>query len=189
MHNKPESKATAASAGHLPGSINAKGHLPQVISPWIKLVASAVLAFALTPIAQAGPTQVFGSQWAWDNNFNNSTINATFGSGSTPSITVSYNFGSYNLYGYPACIRGWHYGYNPANDNLFPMQVSAATSVPCTFSYSSSGANMAGDFAYDMFLRWDNAKSTPQLEIMVWGGNDSYPIGTQTGTSILSAGG
>lgn len=157
----------------------------------IKLIASAVLAVALTSVAhaQAGPTKVFGSQWAWDNNFNNSTINATFGSGSTPSITVSYNFSSYSLYGYPACIRGWHYGYNPANDNLFPMQVSAATSIPCTFSYSSSGANMAGDFAYDMFLRWDNAKSSPQLEIMVWGGNDSWPIGTQTGTSVLSAGG
>jgi len=36
-----------------------------------------------------------------------------------------------------------------------------------------------------MFLRWDNAKSTPQLEIMVWGGNNSWPIGLQTGTNVL----
>ena len=56
---------------------------------------------------------------------------------------------------------------------LFPKQLSATTSIPCTFSYSSGGSNMAGDFAYDMFLRWDNARSTPQLEVMVWAGNDS----------------
>jgi hypothetical protein len=67
--------------------------------------------------------------------------------------------------------------------------VSAANTIPCTFSYSSIGQNMAGDFAYDMFLRWDNQKSTPQLEVMVWAGNNSWPIGTQTGTSVLSAGG
>jgi hypothetical protein len=48
---------------------------------------------------------------------------------------------------------------------------------------------MAGDFAYDMFLRWDNARSTPQLEVMVWAGNDSWPIGGQTGTNVVSAGG
>jgi len=27
------------------------------------------------------------------------------------------------------------------------------------------------------------------LEIMVWGGNNSWPIGLQTGTNVLSAGG
>jgi hypothetical protein len=154
-----------------------------------KLTLSLAVLAILTATAHAGATKVFGSQWAWDNNFNNSNIGVTFGNGSTPSLTVTYNFGSYGLYGYPACIHGWHYGYNPANDNLFPKQISATHSIPCSFSYSSHGSNMAGDFAYDMFLRNDNQKSSPQLEVMVWGGNDSYPIGGQTGTNVLSAGG
>ena len=153
----------------------------------VSVIAGA--AAALIPSAKAGPSQVYGSQFAFVNNFNNSTINSSFGTGSTPNMTFWYSFPSGNLYGYPACIRGWHYGWNPANDNLFPMQLSAATSIPCSFSYSSGGSNMSGDFAYDMFLRWDNAKSTPQLEVMVWAGNNSWPIGTQTGTNVLSAGG
>ena len=159
--------------------------------PAVKLLGTMLAAAlaGLASTAQAGPYQVYGSQYAWDNNFNNSAISATFGSGSTPNMTVSYNFSAYNLYGYPACIHGWHYGWNPANDNLFPMQLSAASSIPCSFSYSSGGTSMAGDFAYDMFLRWDNAKSTPQLEVMVWAGNDSWPIGAQTGTSVLTTGG
>jgi hypothetical protein len=56
------------------------------------------------------------------------------------------------------------------------------------FLFIGWGQN-GGDFAYDMFLRKDNAKSTPQLEAMVWGGNDSWPIGTQIATNTLSAGG
>jgi hypothetical protein len=139
--------------------------------------------------AYAGPYQVYGTEFAWVNNFNNSTINSSFSTNSVPGMTVSYDFSSYSLYGYPAIIRGWHYGFNPANDNLFPKQLSATSSIPCTFDYSSGGSNMAGDFAYDMFLRWDTAKSTPELEVMVWGGNDSYPIGTQTGTNVITTGG
>ena len=103
-------------------------------------------------------------------------------------MTVWYNFSSFSLYGYPAIVRGWHYGWNPTGDTLFPKQISATKSVPCSFSYSSGGSNVAGDFAYDMFLRWDNQKSTPQLEVMVWAGNDSWPIGTQTGTNVISEG-
>jgi hypothetical protein len=154
-----------------------------------KMATSFGLAALLTTAAHAGAYKTFGSQFAWDNNFNNSNIGVSFGTGSTPSLTVNYNFGSYSLYGYPACIRGWHYGWNPTGDTLFPRQLSATSHIPCSFSYSSGGSNMAGDFAYDMFLRWDNAKSTPQLEVMVWAGNDSWPIGTQTGTSVLSTGG
>lgn len=157
-----------------------------------RLFFATGIAVTLTSAAHAGASKNFGAQWAWNNNFGNggnSAINASFGNGSNPSITVSYNFSAYNLYGYPACIRGWHYGFNPTGDTLFPLQVSKATSIPCTFSYSSGGSNMAGDFAYDMFLRNDNARSTPQLEVMVWGGNASWPIGTQTGTNVLSAGG
>jgi Glycosyl hydrolase family 12/Ricin-type beta-trefoil lectin domain-like len=187
MKNQPESKMTLAVTTPSPAFRKKKCLRPRL--PLI-LAGCAILAATFAPAAHAGgESKVFGSQFAWNNNFNNSVINATFGSGSTPSITVSFNFSSFNLYGYPACLRGWHYGFNPANDNLFPMQVSAATSIPCTFSYSQSGQNMAGDFAYDMFLRWDNQKSTPQLEIMVWAGNNSWPIGTQTGTSVISAGG
>ena len=158
-----------------------------------KLAVASLAVASLAGAAHAGPYQVYGTQFAWDNNFNNSTINTTFGGGSTPNMTISYNFGTGNLYGYPACIRGWHYGWNPANDNLFPMQVSAASAISCTFSYScsyaGSGTQMYGDFAYDMFLRWDNAKSTPQLEVMIWGKNNSWPIGTITAASALTTGG
>jgi hypothetical protein len=140
-------------------------------------------------VASAGPYRVYGSEFAWVNNFNNSTINSSFSTNSVPGMTVSYDFSSYSLYGYPAIIRGWHYGWNPTGDTLFPKQLSATSSIPCTFNYSSGGSNMSGDFAYDMFLRWDTAKSTPELEVMVWGGNDSWPIGSQTGTNVVSAGG
>ncbi len=166
----------------------------RLVSMACKLVACASLVVVISSAALAGPSKNYGSQFAWVNNFNNSTINNSWGTGSTPNMTVWYNFGSYNLYGYPACIRGWHYGWNPTGDTLFPKQVSAISSANCSFNYSSgysgSGAsNMAGDFAYDLFFRWDNVKSTPQLEVMIWGGNNSWPIGTQTGTNVLSAGG
>lgn len=157
--------------------------------PRLATALAAVGLICLSSTAQAGAEQNFGKQWAWDNNFNSSAINISFGSGSLPNFTVSYNFGSYSLYGYPAAIRGWHYGWNPTGDTLFPKQLSATSSIPCTFYYSSGGTNMAGDFAYDMFLRWDNAKSSPQLEVMVWAGNDSWPIGSQTGTNVLTTGG
>jgi len=145
-------------------------------------------------LAFAGADQVYGNQWAWDNNFNNSNISVSFGSGSTPNLTFWYDFSSYGLYGYPAAIHGYHYGWNPAGDHLFPKQISAIGSANCTFSYSSGysgsgSSNMAGDFAYDMFFRNDSSASTPELEVMIWGGNDSYPIGGQVATNVLSAGG
>lgn len=152
-------------------------------------LCAATLAVLATS-AHAGPAQNYGAQWAWNNNFNNSTIGQTFGTGSTPNMTVWWNYpNDYNLYGYPACIRGWHYGWNPTGDTLFPRQVSKITSANCTFNYSSGGTNMAGDFAYDLFFRWDNAKSSPQLEVMIWGGNNSWPIGTRTATNVVTAGG
>jgi len=33
-------------------------------------------------------------------------------------MTVSYNFSSYSLYGYPAIIRGWHHGWNAASERI-----------------------------------------------------------------------
>lgn len=145
----------------------------------------AGLLTPLTPAAHAGANRVYGSQWAWNNNFNNSNIGITFHNTSNPSFTVNYNFSSSNLYGYPAGIRGWHYGWNPSGDTLFPKKVSAISSSNCTFYHSSGGTNMGGDFAYDIFLRNDSQKSTPQLEVMIWGANNSYPIGTKTGTNVL----
>jgi Glycosyl hydrolase family 12./Ricin-type beta-trefoil lectin domain. len=155
----------------------------------ITIIAMLFALLAWTTSVWAQSYQVFGPQFAWDNNFNNSNISVSFGTGSTPNMTVSYNFGSGSLYGYPACIRGWHYGWNPTGDNLFPMQVSAASSIPCSFSWNAGGSNMTGDFAYDMFLRWDNAKSTPQCEVMVWGLNNSWPIGNLTASNVVSQGG
>ena len=143
----------------------------------------------LVASAQAGPNKVFGSHWAWSNNFKNSAIEVTFGDSPTPKITAAFNFDRYDLYGYPACIRGWHYGWNPAGDTLFPVQVAAATALPCKFSYSSSGTELVGDFAYDVFLRSDDAKANPQLEVMIWGGNNSRPIGTRTAEKVISTGG
>src|SRR5712671_4636744 len=78
--------------------------------------------------AHAGPYKVYGSEFAWVNNFNNSTINSSFSTNSVPGMTVSYNFSSYNLYGYPAIVRGWHYGWNPTGDTLFPRQIAATSS-------------------------------------------------------------
>ena len=89
-----------------------------------RLVSIGVLGLFCS-VAHAGPYVVYGSEFAWVNNFNNSTINSTFSTNSVPGMTVSYDFSSYSLYGYPAIIRGWHYGFNPANDNLFPKQLSA----------------------------------------------------------------
>jgi hypothetical protein len=153
-----------------------------------QLAVGGALAL-LAAAAEAGPYKVYGSEFAWVNNFNNSTINSSFSTNGVPGMTVWYDFSSYSLYGYPAVIRGWHYGWNPAGDTLFPRQISATNSIPCSFTYSSSGSSMAGDFAYDMFLRWDNQRATPQLEVMVWAGNDSWPIGSQTGTNVIGEGG
>jgi len=151
--------------------------------------AFVLLATATTVYADTGPNKVYGKVWAWDNYFNNSNIPISFGNWSTPTWAVGVNFSSYNLYGYPASIRGWHYGWNPANDSLFPRQIAKTHAIPCAFSYASAGTSMAGDFAYDMFLRNDSQKSAPQLEVMVWAGNNSWPIGGQTGASVLTAGG
>ncbi|WP_425479867.1 GH12 family glycosyl hydrolase domain-containing protein [Xanthomonas maliensis] len=154
---------------------------------WSAVVAIALAALA--PAAIAGPYKVYGNQYAWVNNFNNSDIQGTFGTGSTPSLRASFNFSSNSLYGYPAILRGWHYTFNPTSDTLFPRQVSSLSSIPVKFNYSASGSNLAGDFAYDLFFRKDTTKTTPQLEVMIWGGNNSYPVGTLSASNVLSAGG
>jgi hypothetical protein len=152
--------------------------------------ATIVLTLLFAVVIHAGDYKVFSPYFAWNNNFNdpNGYLHISFGTGSNPQWTVNWSVPSNNLYGYPASIRGWHYGFNPAADNLFPKQIASVTSIPCNFSYTCGGT-INGDFAYDCFLRWDNAKSTPQLEVMVWGHNNSYPIGTVLQSSIITENG
>lgn len=155
------------------------------------LCSLPVLACLLfTTFSHAGDSKVFPPSYAWNNNFNdpNGYINMSFGTGSNPQWTAWWNVPGPNLYGYPASIRGWHYGFNPANDNLFPKQIASVTSIPCSFSYNCGGT-ISGDFAYDCFLRWDNLKSSPQLEVMVWTRNNSYPIGTVLARGIITENG
>jgi len=153
-----------------------------------------VCAALLTTPAAFAQTKVFGSYWEWPNTFvSNSSIVFTPGTGSNPQWYESFNVPSGNLYGYPASIRGYHYGYNPAEDTLFPKEMSTISHIPASFSYASTqvsgGTTLKGDFTYDMFLRYDNgtfgSNKDPQLEVMVWGGNASYPIST-TGSPIDS---
>jgi len=150
------------------------------------LAVCAGLVGGLASSATAGADKVYGDEFAWDNNFNNSNIGVSFGSGSTANMTVSYDFGTGSLYGYPACIRGWHYGWNPANDNKYPAQIKNLGTDDADFEFSSGGTGMYGDFAYDLFLRSDSSKSTPELEVMIWGKNNSYPIGLKTKTNTVN---
>lgn len=56
------------------------------------------------------------------------------------------------------------------------------------FQYTSSGTNVAGDFAYDIFFRKDTQKAKPELEVMIWGDHNSIPIGSKTAPNAISAG-
>jgi lysophospholipase L1-like esterase len=130
---------------------------------------------------------LFPPYFAWNNNFSHEEIGWNPGTEDAPQWTASFNFATNSLYGYPASIRGWHYGWNPANDNLFPKKLSETTAIPCSFSYNCGGEDLHGDFAYDLFLRRDDRKAGPQLEVMVWVGNNSIPIGRPIATNIITA--
>ncbi|WP_115528904.1 MULTISPECIES: GH12 family glycosyl hydrolase domain-containing protein [Xanthomonas] len=151
----------------------------------------ALVLVASSASAATGETKVYGTQYAYNNNFNdsNNNIKATFGSGSTPSLTVSYNLPSGQLYGYPAICRGWHYTMNPATDSYFPHQVSKVGSLSGTLAFTTKGSGQTGDFAYDLFFRKDTSKGNPQLEVMIWGANNSYPLGTLTASNAFTSGG
>jgi len=155
------------------------------------LAVSAGLLAATAPAAHAGANKVLGVHTAWINDFGGGSYGYSFGSNSNwPDMSISYNFGSTKLWGYPAIIRGIHYTWKPVgSDNLFPKRVSAIGSSNCSFSYSSGGSNMSGDFAYDIFLRNTTSWGNPQLEIMVWGNHNSYPVGTRTSTYALNQAG
>ena len=137
--------------------------------------------------AHAKVFNLFPPYFAWNNNFSREEIGWQPGTEEAPQWTASFNFSTNGLYGYPASIRGWHYGWNPANDNLFPKKLSDTTGIPCSFSYNCGGEDIHGDFAYDLFLRHDDKKSVPQLEVMVWAGNNSTPIGKLIATNIITA--
>ena len=129
--------------------------------------------------------KLFPPYFVWNNKFTREEIGWQPGTENAPQWTVNFNFATNGLYGYPASIRGWHYGFNPANDNLFPKKLSETTSIPCSFSYNCGGDDLHGDFAYDLFLRNDDKKAAPQLEVMVWAGNNSTPIGKIISTNII----
>lgn len=146
-----------------------------------------VVLSSLPIVSQAGDYRVYGNHYAWNNNFNDkqNVLTASFGSGNSASMTSYVNTTYQQLWGYPAICRGYHYGFNPAsNDYLFPRKISTIKSIPAYFRYSQTGSNMQGDFTYDIFLRNDTEKSTPQLEIMIWGDNNSYPIGLKKADNI-----
>jgi len=139
--------------------------------------------------AKAKSYNLFTPYFAWNNNFGGAEIAWYPGTGDAPQWTASFNFPTNGLYGYPASIRGWHYGWNPSADDLFPKKLSDTTGVPCSFSYNSGGNDLCGDFAYDMFLRRDDRKAEPQLEVMVWAGNNSTPLGELIATNVTVADG
>ncbi|WP_082862142.1 GH12 family glycosyl hydrolase domain-containing protein [Xanthomonas floridensis] len=156
-----------------------------------RAAALALLLLAGGASAYTGETKVYGTHYAYNNNFNdgNNNIKATFGSGSTPSLTVSYNLPSGQLYGYPAICRGWHYTMNPATDSYFPHQVSRIGSLSGALTFTTKGSGQTGDFAYDLFFRKDASKGNPQLEVMIWGANNSYPLGSLTASNAITSGG
>ena len=122
------------------------------------MICLSILIAAAPAFAQ---TKVFGQYWEWPNTFdNNGTFVFTPGTGSNPQWYESFNVPGGNLYGYPASIRGYHYGYNPAGDTLFPKQMSSISHIPASFSYASTqvkgGTTLRGDFTYDMFLRYEH---------------------------------
>jgi len=127
--------------------------------------------------------------YAFKNNWSGREIGCHPGTGDAPQWTASFDFATNSLYGYPASARGWHYGWNPTGDDLFPKKLSDISSLPCNFSYDCGGDDLHGDFAYDIFLRRDDRKAEPQLEVMVWGANNSTPIGQIISTNILEADG
>jgi lysophospholipase L1-like esterase len=132
---------------------------------------------------------LFPPYYAWNNNFSGQKIGWYPGTNTAPQWTASFDFATNSLYGYPASARGWHYGFNPTKDDLFPKKLSDTTSIPCSFSYNCGGDDLHGDFAYDLFLRHDDKKAKPQVEVMVWAGNNSTPIGKPVATNILVADG
>lgn len=131
--------------------------------------------------------KVYKPYFVWNNNFDHSAGAWQPGNGESPQWTAHLNFGTAGTNGYAASIRGWHYGWNPAGDNLFPKKLSNLQSVSCSLSFSCAGTDLMGAFAYDLLLRNDDKKSYPQLEVMVWGANNMMPVGTVLASNVIVA--
>jgi Glycosyl hydrolase family 12 len=168
---------------------------------FLQTASLSLITSFLDTLSAWGQTKIFGQYREWPNTFhNNGTSTFSPGTGSNPQSYEAFKVPSGNLWGYPATIRGYHYGYNPANDKLSPKEMSTISSIPAAFSYASTQndgrTTPRGDFTYDLFLRNDNGTSgnnkNPELEVMIWGGNASYPIpstGSPFYTSVYSADG
>lgn len=130
--------------------------------------------------------KLFPPYYAFKNNWSGREIGWHPGTDEAPQWTASFDFATNGLYAYPASARGWHYGWNPTDDDLFPKKVSDISSLPCNFDWDCGGEDLHGDFAYDLFLRNDDKKSSPHLEVMVWGANNSTPIGKVISANVVS---
>ena len=136
--------------------------------------------------AHARVFNVYPPYYAFKNNWSGREIGWHPGTQEAPQWTASFDFATNRLYGYPASARGWHYGWNPTGDDLFPKKLADLFALPCNFAYDCGGEDLHGDFAYDLFLRHDEQKSKPQLEVMVWGANNSTPLGKLIATNVIS---
>lgn len=169
-------------------------NIPKHPTFYLLCVGIAATCIATSPIAMAGPYQTFGPYYAWINNFNDpnngiqqdNAAKAPNLSSDEAYLAFDFNFQKSSLYGYPAIIRGSHYGWNPTNDTLFPRKFTEFKSIPVKFSYQAKGANIAGDFAYDMFFRQDSTGKVPQLEVMIWGDHNSWPLGSLLANDVIT---
>jgi beta-glucosidase len=139
--------------------------------------------------AKARMFNIYPPYYAFKNNWSGQEIGWHPGTEEAPQWTASFDFKTNNLYAYPASARGWHYGWNPTDDDLFPKKLSDISALPCNFDYNCGGEDLHGDFAYDLFLRNDDKKAAPQLEVMVWGANNSTPLGKMIAANVANIGG
>lgn len=156
-----------------------------IIKPYLYLCAT----LAISGQVQAGDYQIFGSHYAWNNNFGDTAyvISPTYMKQTRQGVSMGLDIRapSAKLWGYPAICRGWHYTLDPTQDRLFPRQVSTLHTIPAFFSYYAVGKDMEGDFTYDLFFRHDSNHGDPQLEVMIWGKHNSWPIGQVTQKNIV----
>ena len=156
-----------------------------------RLLGTLTCCALFAPLAVAGSYKVYGPYYAWVNNFNDpknimQPIETRKSRGA--HLDVSFDYQEPSLYGYPAIVRGSHYGWNPTSDTLFPRRFSEFRTIPVQFSYRDSGTNLAGDFAYDLFFRHDLTSKNPQLEVMVWGNHNSWPLGRELAKNVITQG-
>ncbi len=167
------------------------------------LSASALLIATLAPCTAAEIGWWDGKEWMENSFIFNNTWNMGAASGGSWQAvwhnysqsqswgakwsTGSDNWGS--VKGYPAMVRGWHWGTWSSNSGL-PRQISDDMWVGVEWWTSR---NWEGNCRYNQSLDlWVHDSSDPQynnpnMEIMVWyNWNDVYPIGSNTGNVWLA---